>query len=240
MATQENDRNRMRMAHLAQRTEFEAEDMDHSQPYGTPERAAAEFATDQAELNQIMVKTFDSINRQLGSMAGDLEEMKDQRASIVEDVGTIKRRQNTMANDIGDVKGAHALAEVAKNTAVIAYDLGFEYVGEVSRLDLAKMAQKVLDMGFEQNEVGSFRRADLVIETNSAAGPVYLAVEVSFTADARDTDRALRNAGFLRAVTGHTAHAVIASVRNDHYVDGIIAKGKVHRYSIGEHSLHPD
>ena len=38
-----------------------------------------------------------------------------------------------------------------------------------------------------------------------------IAVEISYTADRRDTDRATRNADYLTRFTGQTGHAVVAS-----------------------------
>ena len=187
-----------------------------------------------------MVKTFTVINRRLDAMAGDIEEVKGHQVAMTNDMGMIRRRQDVMANDIGQVKGGHALAEVAKDAAVIAFDMGPTYVSEVSKLELAQMAQKIIDKGFEPNEVGSFRKADLVVKAENESGQVYLAVEVSFTADVRDTGRARRNAGFLREITKCPAHAVIASVRNDRYVQGLIDKGEVHWHRIDQRGLEPE
>ena len=47
---------------------------------------------------------------------------------------------------------------------------------------------------------------------------VYIAVEISFTADKRDSDRAIRNSAMLEQFTGCQARAVVASVKNDDYV----------------------
>ena len=67
-----------------------------------------------------------------------------------------------------------------------------------------------------QGHVGrSFRNADLVVEATDGTGTRYIAMEVSFTADLRDCDRAVRNAGLITRFTGKPAQAAVASVRND-------------------------
>ena len=78
------------------------------------------------------------------------------------------------------------------------------------------------------------------MQATDDSGIIYIAVEVSFTADERDTDRALRNADFLERFTGHRARAAIASVRNDDHVTEQVEKGLVHWYSIDQRSLNPD
>ena len=69
---------------------------------------------------------------------------------------------------------------------------------------------------------------------------VYVAVEVSFTANKRDVDRAQRNAEFLKRFTGCRAKPAIASVKNDDYVSDQVDRGSVHWHSISRRSLEPD
>ena len=61
----------------------------------------------------------------------------------------------------------------------------------------------------------SFRNADLVVEATDGTGTRYIAMEVSFTADLRDCNRAVRNARLIESFTGKPAQPAIASVRND-------------------------
>ena len=83
-----------------------------------------------------------------------------------------------------------------------------------------------------QNHRRSFVRADLVIEVTDSAGAIhYIAVEASYTADQRDTSRAQRNAALLTRLTGHPAHAAIASVRNVHEIQPLIDDGAVYWYA---------
>lgn len=86
----------------------------------------------------------------------------------------------------------------------------------------------------------SFREADLVIEAHHGSDKMYVAVEISFTADKRDTDRAIRNAGFLHRFTGYEAHSVVASVQNDHDVAQQVEQGLVHWYKIDQSTLRAD
>ena len=152
----------------------------------------------------------------------------------------IKERQHSMIDDIGQVKGGYTRAEVAQEAGVIALDMGLGYVRNVQKLELALWAQRHSNSGIETSELRSFRAADLVVETTNGSEIIYLAVEISYTADKRDTDRAQRNAAFLERFTGCPARAVVASVENDYYVTEQVEQGLVHWHRIERRSLAPD
>ena len=79
----------------------------------------------------------------------------------------------------------------------------------------------------------SFRSADLIMEAVDAAGETcYVAVEISFTANGRDTRRALRNADFLTRFTGRTSHAVVSGLKHDDRIKEIIESGAVSWYQL--------
>ena len=240
MTTQEPNQDLRRMGFLSQQNDYNATGMDQNHPIGSPEDAASEFARNQAELNQIMVKTFTAINGRLEAMADDIGDIQAQQATIVGDIEAMKRRQTTMSNDIGQVKGGYAQAQVAREAGVIALDMGLGYVRNVEKLELALWAHQHSNSEIEASDLKSFRAADLIVQATDGSSIIYIAVEVSFTADHRDTDRSLRNADFLERFTGHRARAAIASVRNDDHVTEQVRKGLVHWYSIDQHSLNPD
>ena len=70
--------------------------------------------------------------------------------------------------------------------------------------------------------------AGLVIEATDCADTRYIAMEVSFTADRRDYDRAIRNAGLITRFTSKPAQAAIASVRNDREAAEAVESGAVY------------
>ncbi len=68
----------------------------------------------------------------------------------------------------------------------------------------------------------------------------YFAVEASYTADARDTQRAQHNAALLTRFTGCLAHAAIASVRNVREIRDLIDGGAVYWYPLDPDDFTPD
>jgi len=229
------------MERLVRSNADSAEDVYHADdPSHAAETVLPEVLRTQAEINREMVKTFTTINDQLGVVVRDLEEVKDRQDSMAQDIDAIKTRQDSMADDIGLVKGGYARAEVIRGAGVIAFDLGLGYVRNVEKLELAALAQKHSNSGFATADLRSFRAADLVVQAINGSEIVHLAVEISFTADHRDSDRAIRNAAMLEQFTGSPARAVVASVKNDDHVAQLIDQGQIHWHPIDHRSLDPD
>ena len=137
------------------------------------------------------------------------------------------RRLNRIEGDVGTFRGFFARNTLHSDATGIAMELGLEYVRIASQEELTQMTRGAVGR-IPANELRSFRRADLVIEATDGSSTHYIAVEASYTADQRDTGRAQRNARFLTEFTGQMAHAVIASVRNDHYAEQQINSGAVY------------
>ncbi len=149
------------------------------------------------------------------------------------------RRLTRIEGDIGNFRGAYAREGIIRNPAAIAAEMDLEYVRTVAPEELVRMS-RLADGNISRGQLRSFRDADLVIEASDGSSLHYIAVEISYTADQRDTDRAERNARFLEEFTGKTARAVIASVRNDRYVSSLIESGAVSWYPLQDRSPEPE
>ena len=114
--------------------------------------------------------------------------------------------------------------------------MGLQFVRTLTASYLMEMAGNQLD-----RETGrSFRRADLVIEAIKDGAPQYVALEVSYTADQRDSGRALRNAGFLTRFTGRKATAGVASVRNTHEVEQLVESDELYWHPLEDRTPAPE
>jgi hypothetical protein len=134
----------------------------------------------------------------------------------------------TIRNDIGILKAGHARNSVLGATTAITDAMGLDRVRDLTYDDLRALTLAADTSDIPTNIILSFRQADLVMEAADQAGETcYVAVEISYTADHRDTDRALRNADFLTRFTGHTAYAVVAGVHRDDRVEQLSATGQV-------------
>ena len=140
----------------------------------------------------------------------------------------IRRELKLLRDDVGDLKGPRAEEEAAKDIAFIAEELGLDFTRVLTRDDLLTLlrAQPLPDLS--GNVRNSFTKADIVAEAADQSGETrYIAVEVSYTVNGRDTERAVRNAAILARLTGKPARAVVAGYRVDDRVRAFIESGEV-------------
>ena len=152
-------------------------------------------------------------------------------------LGRIERIVSGLVVDMGDIKGNIAKYEVARDARLITFDLGVQYLREIERDELARWAQELSHKEVEARALRSFRKADLVIEASGSEESVYVVIEVSYTADHRDTARVMRNAEFIHQLTGREAKPVVASVKNDRQVTQQVEQKLVHWHQIDVGSL---
>ena len=66
-----------------------------------------------------------------------------------------------------------------------------------------------------------------------------MAVEASYTADERDSRRAVRNAELINRFTGMTVVPVVASLENDHAVQSLVDEGHIRWFQFRSRDLQP-
>ena len=165
-----------------------------------------------------------------------VEEQRTSHAKIDARLDRIYIRLDRMEGDSGTMKGDFARTRTVQDAQGIASDMGLEFVRTLSAGDLSDMAGNTLP-----RDVGrSFRNADLVIEATDGTDTKYIAMEVSFTADRRDCNRAVRNAGLITRFTGKAAQAAVASVRNDREATEAVESGAVYWHPLEDRTPSPE
>ena len=158
------------------------------------------------------------------------------------DVRELRELYRRAEVNIGILKGnaARRLLRLHHDTILEIFELDF--VRTLERNDLTRMVRNsgvATEIDFGQRR--SFYAADLVLEGADAEGNIhYVAAEASFTADRRDTDRALRNAEFLTRFTGQPAHPMVASIANDHAVQELVNQGVIRWLQLDEREIEAD
>ena len=150
----------------------------------------------------------------------------------------MERRLDRLTDDVGMLKGAYARDVALREADVIAEDMGLTLVRVLSRDDLRALtpSQGVADV--PASHLRSFRLADLVMEVANPDGETsFVAVEISFTVNGRDTERAVRNAGFLSRFTGRPARAAVAGARRDERIRDRLESEGVFWYELSPESL---
>ena len=138
-----------------------------------------------------------------------------------------------LTDDVGHLKGWATRDRVHRDAGLIAYDLGLRFVRIVPITEMMDLARTAAQGAALSGELRSFSRADLVIEaTDDDGAPCYILVEVSFTANRHDADRARRNAALVTQFTGMPARAVVGGVRLHESIRDIVESGEIHWFEV--------
>ena len=193
------------------------------------------------ELPEKFAAFAETTNQRLDSLETDVKELKSDVKELKSDVKGLKSGFKSLRDDMGILKGAHARNVALEDAAIIARVMGLRHTRTLSREELWDLTEAADTTDIAPNALRSFRRADLVIEaTDQAGAPCYIAVEISFTVNGRDTSRALRNAEFLTRFTGRPAHAAIAGVYQDDRIQPNVESGAVFWYQLEPADLEAD
>ncbi|MCY3993420.1 MAG: hypothetical protein OXF50_19510 [Caldilineaceae bacterium] len=133
-----------------------------------------------------------------------------------------------ITDDLGQLKGAHARNVALADAAVIARDLNLRRTKNLTQDELLDLIDSADTSDILVSDLRSFRVADLIMEATAEDGEVcYVAVEISYTANGRDTKRALRNAEFMTRFTGKRAFAVVSGLYRDDRIQDIFESGEL-------------
>ena len=155
------------------------------------------------------------------------------RRQLAESAANTDRQFNKLRTEIGPIKAAHAATSARAEADLMAEERGLTFVEFVEPKERWDMARASGAGDISREELLSFRRADIVIRAAEPDGTeCYVAVEVSYTANGRDTDRAQRNARFLTRFTGRRADPMVASLQIDDRIRTAVAAGEVAWYKL--------
>ena len=170
-----------------------------------------------------------------------IAEQRQFNARIDSFVNRTDARFGRLESDLSNMKDEYSISKTVRDAEGIAYDMGFKFVRTLSISELLALVTSNDTADLPTGDLRSFRLADLVIEAADKDGAThYIAMEISYTADERDTYRALRNADYLTRFTGHPAHAAIASIRNDREIQDLIDGGQVYWYELEDNAPRPE
>ena len=197
-------------------------------------------AANKADLEEHRAETKADLEELRAANKADLEEF---RAEHKRDLAELESRMatkeelNRLRADVAPLKAAHARNAAVEQADFIAEDMGFELRRVLNWQDIKRLlkGQDVSDIS--RSDIRSFRMADLIMEVVDEGGQCsYVAVEISFTADSRDTTRAIRNAEFMNRFTGWPARAAIAGIRRDNEIVSV-ESSLVYWYELDKSSL---
>ena len=176
--------------------------------------------------------------------ASMLEFQKETRSQFSEirgqlaDLGT---RNMALETQVGRLNGWVASRTGLEEAPFITRGMGYRYRRLLKRVELMDMVDDSDTTGIAPNDLDSFIRADAVVETTDGDGRArYVAIEISFTAQKRDTARAVRNAEFLARFTGVPASAAVAGVQMSDEIRDEVDGGGVFWHELPMSVLQPE
>ena len=212
-----------------------------------PERFAAfaarvdNFITEQQATNQrvdAFITEQQAMNQRVDAFITEQQAMNQRVDAFIDEHQTTHQRIERI---LADLRGSLTVRICRQNSDNIAAALGLSIADHLTPAALRAMVRSNKPADATDGDLQSFYRADLIASAlDQDDNEAYLAVEASFTADTRDTRRAIRNASLLTELTGRPAHAVIAARHIDNDIRDEIQSGAVHWYELDEHEFTPD
>ena len=150
-------------------------------------------------------------------------------------VERMDRRFDQVSEDFTCLKDVGTITATKEQAHVIAEVVGLRSQRYLQGNEIIDLSRSQDTSDIQRGDLISFHRADLIMEATDDAGELhYIAIEVSFTADRRDTRRAIRNAAYLTRFTGRPAKAVVAAMRIDWEIQSVLDSGRVVWYRLTE------
>ena len=132
-----------------------------------------------------------------------------------------------MREDLSQIKAAHALYMTSRMGAHFAQELGLQYRRRVEPEELTAITHNRTELTRAQRK--SFNLSDLIFMAADEEGAErYVVVEVSYTANGRDSKRALEHAAILTRYTGIPALSAVAGVRYTYELQPLFDSGQLH------------
>ena len=183
------------------------------------------------ELTANTNRRFEETNARIDTLAADTNRRFNEHSRDI----------RKLQDDVGILKGAHARNVAARDYGWMTRNMGLLPVRILPMNQVDEFAIALREMGVARNEFESFRLADMLIEAADADGETrYIAVEVSFTVDGRDTGRALRNAEYLAKLTGKPVRAAVVGANVDDRVRALVESGEVYWHQFSDRDLQAD
>ena len=183
----------------------------------TAEENARQMAEQTAAIKELR-QTAEEHTRQLVEQTAQIKELRQTAEEHSRDLRNHTARMNRMEGDMSDIKGKIAEFQPLRTSYSIALDLELKRpIVLVPMPDLIEIAEQ---LGLDRDTRRSFVHADLVFTTQDENGQtLYCAVEVSWSVNQRDIDRARRNASLIQQARNRPARAIVYGNRYENNLD---------------------
>ena len=202
----------------------------------------AEFAQHRAEFARHLER-FDRLLEEFAEHRAEFARHQDRFMQLADEFAQHRaefiEHRRELSRDLSQVKAGHALYMSSRMGPHFAQELGLRYRRKVEMEELARMTHNRTELTRGQRK--SFNLSDLVFVAAEEDGEeCYVVVEVSYTANGRDSQRALEHAGMLTRFTGRRALAAVAATRYDYDLQPLLDSGRLHWLELEVRDLEPE
>ena len=183
----------------------------------TAEENARQMAEQTAAIKELR-QTAEEHTRQLVEQTAQIKELRQTAEEHSRDLRNHTARMNRMEGDMSDIKGRIAEFQPLRTSYSIAFDL--ELKPPIVLVTMPELMEIAEQLGLDRDTRRSFIHADLVFTVQDENGQtLYCAVEVSWTVNQRDIDRARRNASLIQQARNRPARAIVYGNRYENNLD---------------------
>lgn len=152
------------------------------------------------------------------------------------------RRLDGIGGNVSDLKGHHTIQDARSNADYLTAEMGLAWTRTLRKLDILHIWQAAerngLTEGIPAGDRRSFLNADIIAYAlDSQGNECFIAVEVSYTVQARDTDRAIRNASYLTRFTGKPSYMAVTGVSKLEEVNDIVSEENPQAFDATQESI---
>ena len=184
-------------------------------------------------------RRFEEVDRRFEEVDRRFEDVDRRFEDVDRRFDTVDGRLQRLEDRTGLLVGAHARNEGLRELVFLSRDMGMTRMQRLwSSEDIDALIQAGDTTGILSSDLRSFRRADAIVEATDDEGRTcYIAVEISFTVDGRDTNRAIRNAAYITRFTGKAAYPAVMGVHIDRRVRDAVESGDLYWYPLARQLL---
>ena len=182
-----------------------------------------------AEFKETTNTRFDGIDTRLDGIDTRLDEHGKRLDGIDTRLDEHGRRLDGIGGNVSALKGHYTIQDARTNAAFIAGEMELEWIRTLEQADVLRIWQAAersgLTGGISRNDRRSFLHSDIVIDAlDSQGNECFIAVEVSYTVQTRDIERASRNASYLTRFTGKPSYMAVTGVSKLEEVNDVISE----------------
>ena len=179
------------------------------------------------------------LTEELMKLPHDFTEFKERTDTTLERHG---RRLDGIGGNVSDLKGHHTIQDARSNADYLAAEMGLHWTRTLRKIDILHIWQASerngLTEGIPPGDRRSFLNADIIADAlDSQGNECFIAVEASYTVQARDIERAIRNASYLTRFTGKAAYMAVTGVSRLEEVNDVISEENPQAFDANRESI---